>query len=97
LPKRAVFEGRSKKEEGRKSPQQAVSGLLGGAFVSKQDTGRGGSPLRYRSSTVAAPYQHARSTLAGRWVHFCPRDRLRFPRRSQPPRCRGAPAPHLAH
>jgi hypothetical protein len=66
-----------------------------GGFASKRETGRRGTPLRYRSSTILPPYHHRSNTLAGRWGRFCPQDRLRFPCRSQPPRCRGAPAPHL--
>jgi hypothetical protein len=54
---------------------------------------RGGkSPLRYRSCSRVPPYLHRSSTLGGRPGHRCPQKRLRFPCRSQPPRCRGAPA-----
>jgi hypothetical protein len=81
-------EGRSKKEERRKMPPKAVPGLLGGVFVSKRDTGRGETPLRYRSSTVVPPYHHHSNTLGGRLVHRCPQKRLRFPCRSRPSRCR---------
>jgi hypothetical protein len=101
FPQRAVssrpvtFEGRGKNEECRKLPEQAVSGLLARVVASKPSTGRRGTPLRYRSSTILPPYHHRSNTLAGRWGRFCPQDRLRFPCRSQPPRCRGAPAPHL--
>jgi hypothetical protein len=80
-------EGRSKKEEGRKSPQEAVPGFLGGVFVSKRDTGMGETPLRYRSSTIVPPYHHRSNTLGGRCTRVCPRGRLPFPCRSQPPRC----------
>ena len=65
--------------------------LLDGVFVSKRDIGRRGTLLRYRACTVVPPYQHRSNTLAGRWTHFRPHDRLRFHCRSQPPRCRGAP------
>ena len=65
--------------------------FLAGVFVSKQDTRRGGSPLRYRACTVVPPYQHRSNTLAGRWADRRSQNRLRFPCRSQPPRCRGAP------
>ena len=81
------MEGRRKKSECRKMTPEAVAGLLGGVFVSKQDTGRGWPPLRYRSSTVVPPYHHRSSTLAGRWVRRCPQKRLRFPCRSQPRGC----------
>ena len=47
----------------------------------------GGTPLRYRSSTVVPPYHHRSSTLAGRWVRRCPQKRLRFPCRSQSRGC----------
>jgi hypothetical protein len=90
-------EGRSKNEECRNMTPKAVPGLLGGVFVSKRDTRSRGTPLRYRGCTVVPPYQHRSNTLAGRWVHRCPQNRLRFPCRSQPPRCRGSPAPHLTH
>ena len=90
-------EGRSKNEVCRNMTPKAVPGLLGGVFVSKRDTRSRGTPLRYRACTVVAPYQHRSNTLAGRWVHRCPQNRLRFPCRSQPPRCRGSPAPHLTH
>ena len=65
--------------------------LLAAAFVSNRDTGRKGSPLRYRGSTRVPPYHHRSNTLAGRWAHRRSQNRLRFPCRSQPPRCRGAP------
>jgi hypothetical protein len=90
-------ESSRKKAECGTSPQKAVPGLLGGVFVSKRDTRSRGIPLRYRGCTVVPPYQHRSNTLAGRWVHRCPQNRLRFPCRSQPPRCRGSPAPHLTH
>src|ERR1019366_1362684 len=38
------MEGRRQPEECRKLPQPAVPGLLAGAFVSKRDTGRRGTP-----------------------------------------------------
>jgi hypothetical protein len=90
-------EGRRQPEECRKLPQPAVPGLLAGVFVSKRDTGRRGTPLRYRACTVVPPYHHRSNTLAGRWGHCCIQNRFRFPCRSQPPRCRGAPAAHLAY
>src|ERR1035441_8259612 len=62
--------------------------LLAGVVVSKRDTRTGRTLLRYRACTVVPPYQHHSNTLAGRCVHFCPQDRLRFRCRSQPPRCR---------
>src|ERR1035438_8300461 len=65
--------------------------LLVGMVVSKRDTRTEGTLLRYRGCTVVPPYHHRSNTLAGRCVHFCPQDRLRFRCRSQPPRCRGAP------
>src|ERR1017187_43882 len=80
-------EGRSKNEECRNMTPKAVPGLLGGVFVSKRDTGSRGTHLRYRACTGVIPYQHARNTLAGRCVHRCPQERLRFPCRSQPPAC----------
>ena len=86
-------EGRSKNGEGRKLPQQATSGLLGGVVVSKQDTRTGRTFLRYRACTVVPPYHHRSNTLASRCIHLCPQNRLRFPCQSQPARCRGAPAP----
>ena len=90
-------EGRRQPEECRKLPQPAFPGLLAGVFVSKRDTGRRGTPLRYRACTVVPPYHHRSNTLAGRWGHLCPQNRLRFPCRFSPPRCRGAPAAHLAY
>jgi hypothetical protein len=99
-PKRAVssrpvaFEDRSEDAECGKFPQRAVSGLRGGVSVSKPGTGRRRTLLRYRSSTILPPYHHRSTTLVGRCTPRCPPDRLRFPCRSEPPRCRGAPAPH---
>src|ERR1035437_5197728 len=91
-PKRAVsglpvpFEGRSKHEECRNMPRQAVLGVCGGVSVSKPSTGRRGTPLRYRTSTIVPPYHHRSNSLAGRCIHRRPQDRLRFPCRAQPPR-----------
>jgi hypothetical protein len=51
--------------------------------------------LRYRSCSRGSPYLHRSSTLGGRLAHLCPQKRLRYPCRSQPPRCRGAPALQL--
>jgi hypothetical protein len=59
-----------------------------GGFVPKRDTGRGWSPLRYRSLTVVPPYSHRSTALAGRSRHWRPQNRLSFPCRSQPPRLR---------
>jgi len=53
------------------------------------ETGR--TLLRYRSCTGVSPDYHRSNTLAGRFDLGCPPKRLRFPCRSQPPRCRGAP------
>jgi hypothetical protein len=86
-------EGRSKKEGCRKMAPKAVSGLHARVFVSKRNTGRRRTSLRYRACTVVPPYHHRSNTLPGRCAHFGPQNRLRFPCRSQPPRCRGAPAP----
>ena len=71
--------------------------LLAGVVVSKRDTRTGRTLLRYRACTVVPPYQHRSNTLAGRCTHLCSKNRIRFPCRSQPPRCRGAPALHLGH
>jgi hypothetical protein len=71
--------GRSKKEECRKSPQEAIPGLLDEVFVSKRDTGRGETRLRYRSCTGVSPEYHRSNTLAARFAHRCPKKRLRFP------------------
>jgi hypothetical protein len=71
--------------------------LLAGVVVSKWDTRTERTPLRYRACTVVPPYQHRSNTLVGRCTHLCAKNRLRFPCRSQPPRCRGAPTPHLGH
>jgi hypothetical protein len=84
-------ERRRKKEECNKMPPKAVPGLLEEVFVSKRDTGREETPLRYRSCTGVSPDYHRSTTLAGRLAHRCPPKRLRFPCRSQRPRCRGAP------
>ena len=80
-------EGRSKKEEYREMPPKGFLDTHGGVFVSKQDTRIGWSPLRYRGSTVVAPYQHAHRTLAGRSVRRRPQNWLRFPCRSQSREC----------
>ncbi len=50
--------------------------------------------LRYRSCSIVPPHTHRSSTLAGRWTRRCPKNRPRFPCQSQPPLCRGAPAPY---
>jgi hypothetical protein len=71
--------------------------LLAGVVVSKRDTRTGRTLLRYRACTVVPPYQHHSNTLAGRCAHHCSKNRVRFPCRSQPPHCRGAPVPHLGH
>ena len=63
---------------------KALPRLVGWVPVSKQDTGRGGMPLRYRSSTVVCPYYHRSTTLPGRWSRRSPQKRLRYPCRSQP-------------
>src|ERR1035438_6487611 len=89
--------GRRQPEECRKLPQPAFPGLLAGVYVSKRDTRSLGSPLRYRGSTGVPPYPHRSNTLAGRWGHCCIQNRFRFPCRFSPPRCRGAPAAHLAY
>jgi hypothetical protein len=87
------FAGSSKKkEECRKLPQPAVSGLRREAFASKWDTGRMSASLRYRSTTIAPQYYYRSTTPVGRSGRRCPQNRLRFPCRSQPARCRGAPA-----
>jgi hypothetical protein len=74
-----------------------LQSLLAGMFVSKQDTRGLRTPLRYRACTVVPPYPHRSNTLAGRWGHCCIQNRFRFPCRFSPPRCRGAPAAHLAY
>ena len=80
-------EGRSKKNECMEMPPKGFLDILGGTFVSKQDTRRRWTPLRYRGSTVVAPYQHARMALAGRSFRKRPQNWLRFPCRSQPREC----------
>jgi hypothetical protein len=55
----------------------------------KAGSGTGGPLLRYRSGTIVPPYYHHSNTLVGRSFRRGPQNRLRFPCRSQPPRCRG--------
>jgi hypothetical protein len=85
-----ALEGRSKHEECGKLPQKAVAGVRRGVSLSESSTGRRWTLLRYRSSTGVYPCYHRSNTLAGRGTRLCPQNRLRFPCRSQPPRCRSA-------
>ena len=70
------------------STPRPVSGLLGGVFASKRDTGTGGTPLRYRSTPIVPLCYYRSNTLAGRCTPLCPQGWLRFPCRSRPRRCR---------
>jgi hypothetical protein len=87
----ATLEGRSKHEECGKLPRQAVAGVRGGVSLSEPRTVSRRTLLRYRSCTGVYPCYHRSNTLAGRGIRLRRQNRLRYPCRSQPPRCRGAP------
>jgi hypothetical protein len=82
----------SKHEESGKLPQAAVASVRGGVVASRPSAGGRRTLLRYRSSTVVYLCYHRSSTLVGRRTLLCPQNRLRYPCRSRPPDCRGAPA-----